>query len=30
MYSVRDLFTYLLEATQAQRDTMTLAYEMVR
>ncbi|MDA0656666.1 MAG: CBS domain-containing protein [Proteobacteria bacterium] len=30
MYSVRDLFTYLLEATQAQRDTMTLAYELVR
>jgi CBS domain-containing protein len=30
MLSVRDLFTYLLEATQAQRDTMTLAYEMLR
>lgn len=30
MFSVRDLFSYLLEATQAQRDTMTMAYEMLR
>ena len=29
MFSVRDLFSYLLEATQAQRDTMTMAYEML-
>ena len=30
MFSVRDLFSYLLKATQAQRDTMTMAYEMLR
>lgn len=30
MFSVRDLFSYLLEATEAQRDTMTMAYEMLR
>ena len=30
MFSVRDLFSYLLEATQAQRDTMTMAYETLR
>ncbi|MBL23332.1 MAG: hypothetical protein CMM48_15755 [Rhodospirillaceae bacterium] len=30
MFSVRDLFSYLLEVTQAQRDTMTMAYEMLR
>ena len=30
MFSVRDLFSHVLEATQAQRDTMTLAYEMLR
>ena len=30
MFSVRDLFSYLLEVTQAQRDTMTMAYEMIR
>lgn len=30
MFSVRDLFSYLLKATQEERDTMTMAYETIR
>ena len=30
MFSVRDLFSYLLKVTQEERDTMTMAYETIR
>ena len=30
MFRDRDLYTYFLEATQGQRDTMPMAYEMLR
>ena len=30
MFSVRDLFSYLLNATLKERDAMTMAYETIR
>ena len=30
MFSVRDLFSYLLKVTQEERDAMTMAYETIR
>ena len=30
MFSVRDLFSYLLKITQKERDAMTMAYETIR